>query len=111
MVERRDHRAGDEADAPGAGGDRRQKHAGIGRMAAVVEERVLDRLDRAVAEGIGALGKPQALRVIVGGGAVFRAKRGKEVDAEFHGSDSKVPMPEATVGVKLGGASLPGDAS
>jgi hypothetical protein len=72
MMERRDHRAGDETDAPGARGDRRQEHARIGRMAAVAEERVLDRLDRAVAERVGALGKAQALRVVVGSGAVFR---------------------------------------
>src|SRR5438876_3557517 len=84
MVKRRDHRAGDEADAPGARRHRRQEHAGIRRMPAVIVERVLDRLDRAVAEHVGPLGDAQALLVVVRRGAVLRAEGGEKVKPESH---------------------------
>src|SRR5438094_958589 len=84
VVKRRDHRAGDEADAPGARCHRRQEHAGIRRMPAVIVERVLDRLDRAVAERVGALGDAQALLVVVRRGAVLRAEGGEKVKPESH---------------------------
>src|SRR5438067_6493261 len=53
-------------------------------MAAIVIERMLDRLDARIAELVGARGDAQALVVIVGGAAVLGAERGKEIDAEFH---------------------------
>src|SRR5438270_450596 len=84
MVKRRDHRAGDEADALGARRHRRQEHAGIRRMPAIVVERVLDRLNRAVAENVGALGDAQALLIVVCRGAVLRAEGGEKVKSELH---------------------------
>src|SRR6185436_939336 len=84
MVERRDHRAGDEADAPGARRDRRKKDAGVRRMAAVVVEGMLDGLDAVVAEGIGALGEPQALLEVRRGGAVLGTEGREEVNSESH---------------------------
>src|SRR2546425_13378663 len=54
------------------------------RMPAVVVERVLDRLDRAVAERVGALGDAQALLVVVRRGAVLRAEGGEKVKPESH---------------------------
>src|SRR6267378_7228126 len=53
-------------------------------MPAVVIERVLDRLDRAVAERIGALGDAQALLVIIRRGAVLRTEGGEKVKPESH---------------------------
>src|SRR5260370_4418000 len=57
---------------------------GKGRMPAVVVERVLDRLDRAVAQRVGALRDAQALLVVVRSGAVLRAEGGKKVKPESH---------------------------
>src|SRR5207247_4126550 len=64
--------------------DLRRDKAGIGRMPAVIVERVLDRLDRAVAEHVGALGDAQALLVVVRRGAVLRAEGREKVKPESH---------------------------
>src|SRR5205807_9309908 len=53
-------------------------------MPAIVVERGLDRVDRAVAERVGALGDAQALLVIVRRGAVLRAEGGEKVKSESH---------------------------
>src|SRR3954468_11390007 len=66
MMERRDHRAGDEPDALRARGNRGQEDARVGRMAAVIVEGMLDCLDARVAELIGSGRKPQALVVVIG---------------------------------------------
>ncbi len=85
VVEGRDHRAGDQADAFGPRRDGGEEHAGIRRMPAVVVERMLDRLGARVAELIRAHGQAQALVVIVGRARVFLAKRRKEINSESHG--------------------------
>src|SRR5688572_33263555 len=84
MMERGYHGAGDDADAPGARRDRRKEYAGIGRMAAVVVERVLDGLDAAEPELVCARRDAQALLVVVRGAAVLPPERGKEVKSEAH---------------------------
>ncbi len=84
VVEGRDDGAGDEPDPPRARGDRAQQHDGVRGGAAVVVEVVLDGLDRAEAERIGALGQAQHLVEVLRGRGVGGAKRGKEVEAEVH---------------------------
>jgi hypothetical protein len=46
---------------------------------------MLDRLDAAEAQLVGARRDPQALVVVVGGAAIFRPERGKEIESESHG--------------------------
>ena len=75
VVEGGDDRARDRPDPRRAGGDGGQEHDGIRRVAAVVEEVVLDRLDRVEAELVGALGQAQALREVLRGGVVARRER------------------------------------
>src|SRR6267143_4408877 len=53
-------------------------------MPAIVVERVLDGLDRAVAEHVGALRDAQALLVVIRRGAVLRAEGGEKVKPESH---------------------------
>jgi hypothetical protein len=92
MMERRDHRAGDEADALRSRRDRGKEYARVRRVAAVVVERMLDRLDAREAELVGARREAQALIVIIGGGRILGAERGKEINSESHGVRSPVAM-------------------
>jgi hypothetical protein len=84
VVERRNDGAGDRTDSLGASCDGRQEHDRIRRVAAVVEEIVLDGLDGVESELVGALREAQALGEILRRRIVARPERREEVEAELH---------------------------
>src|SRR5215510_7484693 len=93
----------DEPDALRPGRDRGEKDDRIRRVTAVVEEVVLDRLHRVESELIGTLRQAQALRVVLGRGAVARPERGEKIDPELH--------PARLIGACPGGQTIGGKLS
>src|SRR6185437_7680370 len=84
MVEDRQHRAGDEAHLPRALRGGGEEDDGIGAVAAIAVEIMLDGAHMAVAELVAELGEIEALVPIVLRRFLVRTDVRKELDTEFH---------------------------
>ena len=74
VMEGRDHRTGHQPYALGARRNRRKEDTRVGRVAAVIIERMLYRLDAIEAQRVGTLSQGDALLVVLSGRAVTGAK-------------------------------------
>jgi hypothetical protein len=84
MVEHRQHGAGDEAHGARALRHRRKEHDGVGAVAAVAREVVLDGAGVGEAELLRFLRDRKRFREVVGGALVGVVDGGKELHTELH---------------------------